>query len=291
MAKRQRIGELNEKISVLKEQEDKLETEAHEWAEKRDRLNERFRKLREEISGLKRVRDEANEKVKELKLKRDEATGRIKRKIQELKNLREEIKAAAEKKPSRTLQSLQEQFDDTEWKIQTTSMSLQEEKELVEQVKETEIQLNVYKKLEHLRQKGLGTRAEIQALRAEGQSYHEALTKTALKSQECHEKMRSKIEESKKVKAEADGVHQRFVQTREKTRLVQDEIGVLQDQMRRLKNEVRQNEEEEKTRTDGAILGELERRAREKLKRGEKLTWEEFQLIAEKGIGTEDRNQ
>lgn len=126
MAKRQQIKELNEKISLLREEKDKLEAEAGEWAQKRDRLNERFRKIRVEISELKSERDEANERVKDLKLNRDEVKARIQQKIQELKNLSEEIKTAADKRPSGTQQALQQEFDEIEWKIQTNPLSLQE---------------------------------------------------------------------------------------------------------------------------------------------------------------------
>lgn len=291
MSEREQIEELNEQISSLKGQRDKLEAEASEWAEKRDKRNEQFKKLRDEIYGLKRERDEANEEAKGLKLKRNEAKTRLQKKIQELRTLREELRGATEKKPARSLQSLQEQFDSIEWKIQTTPMSLQEEKEHVEKSRQIEAQLNIYRKLQRLKQKTLATQAEIKTLRAEGQSYHEELTKTAQKSQERHEKMLSKIEESKKVKAEADSLHQTFVKTKEKIMPIQEEIAAILDKMRHLKNEVRQREEVEKMQTDRAILSELEKRAREKLKRREKLTWEEFQQVAEKGLDAGDSSQ
>jgi uncharacterized coiled-coil DUF342 family protein len=291
LLEQQQIEELNEKIALLGKQRDKLETEAREWAVKRDRRNEQFKKLRDEIFRLRLERDEANEKVGELKLNRDEAKARVQQKIQEAKNLREEIRTWIEKKPSRTLRSLQQEFESIEWTIQTTSMSLQEEKELVEQVKQTETQLNVYKKLEQLRQRSLSLRGEIKTLRAQGQSMHDALTQIAQKSQEFHEKMLLKIEESKKIKADADSLHLNFLQTKRRTKLVQHETTVAMDQMTRLKGEVRHKEEEEKRHTEGAILSKLEGRAREKLKRGERLTWEEFQLLAEKGMDTEDTGQ
>jgi uncharacterized coiled-coil DUF342 family protein len=291
LSDRRQIEELNEKISSLKGQRDNLEAEAHEWAEKRDKLNEKFKKLRDETSNLKGERDTANDKVKELKLKRDEAKARISQKIQELRILREELNLATKKKPSRTFRSLQEQFDAIEWKIQTTPMSLNEEKELVEQVKQTETQLNIYKKLEQLRQKSLDARAQITAQRVESQSCHDLMTKTAQKGQEYHKKLLSKMEESRKVKAEADTLHQTFVQTREKARSIQNEIIRILDQMRRLKGEVRQKEDVEKKQTEKAMLNELETLARQKLKRGEKLTWEEFQLLAEKGLDAEDKSE
>jgi uncharacterized coiled-coil DUF342 family protein len=284
LSRRQRIEELNDKLSLLKEQRDKLEDEACGWAEKRNRRNERFKELRDEISGLRYERDKANEKVKELKLKRDEARARIKQGIEKIKTLRQEIIVVARKKPSQTFESLKEQSDSIEWKIQTTPLTLGEEKELVEGVKQVEAQLNVYRKLEQLRQKILNLQAEIKTLQAGGKSFHDELTKIAEKSQECHEKMLEKIEESKKVTTEADGLHQMFLQTRGKAKPIQEEIANVLNQMRQVKGEMRDEEAEERKRSEEAIRTELEQHARDKLKRGEKLTWEEFQLLAEKGM-------
>lgn len=164
-------------------------------------------------------------------------------------------------------------------------------KELVEEVKQIETRLNVYKKLERLSQENVHLQAEIKALQAKGQSCHEALTKIAQRSQECHEKMQSKIEELKKIEAEADRLHQTFAETRTKTRPIQGEIATTLDQVRHLKGEIREEEEMEKRQTEGIIRDELERQAREKIRRGEKLTWEEFQIIAEKGMDTENKSQ
>jgi chromosome segregation ATPase len=97
LSKRQRIEELDEKLSLLKGQKGKIENEAGEWAEKRDRRNERFKEIRDEIIELKHERDKANERVKELKQKRDEARAKIKRKIEEIKSIRQEVKAVADK--------------------------------------------------------------------------------------------------------------------------------------------------------------------------------------------------
>jgi uncharacterized coiled-coil DUF342 family protein len=284
LSKRQQIEESNEKLSLLREQTDKLEAEASELAERRDKLNERFKKLREETTELKLERDKANEKVRELKLKRDEAKAAIHQRIEELKDIRQEIKNLADKKPSKPLQFLQEQFDSIEWKIQTTSLSLEEEKELVEQVRQTETQLKVYRKLALLKQKSLELQTEIKTLQAEGKTCHEALTEIAQKSQECHQKMLAKIEESKKIKIEADSLHKTFVQTREKTRPLQEQIAYTLNKMRQLKGEIREEQQKEKKQSEETIRNELEKQAREKLKRGQKLTWEEFQLLAEKGI-------
>jgi uncharacterized coiled-coil DUF342 family protein len=291
LSKKQEEKELNDRISLLREQTRRVEAEAEKWAEKRSRLNDRFKTTREEIVALKNERDMANRKVKELKLKREEAQTRINQKIQELKSLRTKIRETAKKKPASARQSLQRQFDSLEWKIQTTPLSLDEEKQLVEQVKRVEPQLNIYKKLEHIRETTLNVETEIKTLQAQAQSCHKALTEIAQKSQELHQRMLSRIEESKTIKAESDRLHQSYLEAKQEKRTIQQEIIVTLEQARQKRQEILQEEQWNQKQAEENLRGKIERQATEKLKRRQKLTWEEFQILAEKGIDTQEKSE
>ena len=94
--------------------------------------------------------------------------------------------------------------------------------------------------------------------------------------------MLEKIEDSKKLKEEADSLHKLFLQTREKIRPVQEEILEISAQIKAFREEAEVEEEKEKKKGEEALRERLEKQAREKLRRGEKLSWEEFQLLAEK---------
>jgi uncharacterized coiled-coil DUF342 family protein len=131
-------------------------------------------------------------------------------------------------------------------------------------------------------------RSEVDKFKAESQGYHESLTANARKSQELHGKMLTKMEESKKLRAEADELHKQFVAARETARPLYDEIAAVFGEIKKLKGEMREEEEKEKKQSEDELRQAIENRAKEKLKRGEKLSWEEFQLLAEKGISTQD---
>jgi uncharacterized coiled-coil DUF342 family protein len=288
LSQQQKIEELTHKLSALKDQKDKLNAEAEKWAEKRDKLNEQFKNLRTETLELKNERDNLNEEVKELKQQRDEAKTEFHAKIEEMKKLNQEIKDLIKKKPPRSFQALQREFEQIEWKIQTTSLSLKEEKELVEQVKPLEMQLNIYKKLDHLNQKRIQLKTELSALKTKSNLFHQKLTETAQRSQQTHAKMLEKIGDSKKPKEEADSLHKLFLQTRGKIRPIQEEILEISAQIKAFREEAEEEEDKEKKRGEEALREKLEKQAREKLRRGEKLSWEEFQLLAEKGSVAQD---
>lgn len=266
----------------------RLNAEAREWAEKRNKLNEQFKNLRAETLELRSERDKLNEKVKELKQQRNKMKTEIREKIGEIKKLSQEIKALTKKKPSINSQTLQKKVESIEWTIQTTPLDLEEEKELVEQVKQLEIRLNIRRKLGQLNQKMLELHAELKAIETKNRHYHEKLTETAQKSQGIHERMLEKIAEAEELKMEADNLHQLFLRTKERTKPFQGKIIEILDRIKRLKEEIREEEEKEKKRIEEVLREKLEKRAREKLKRGEKLTWEEFQILAEKGMTAQD---
>jgi uncharacterized coiled-coil DUF342 family protein len=288
VAKQQKIDELDKRLSALEEQRNSLDSEAEARAEKRDRLNDEFRTLRTQIAEMRDKRDKANTQVQQLKQKRNEHKDRAHAKIEELRKLNQEYKTLSTKKPPQSHQTLQKEFDSLEWKIQTSTLSIQEEKQLVEQVKHVETQLNVHKKLEKTKQKLIELRTEIKAVDVERRQCHEKLTQIAQTSQETHEKMLEKIEESKKVKAKADNAHKELMQTIERAKSSQAEISAVLDAIKQVKGEIRTEEKKEKEQTKATLKERIEKQAREKLKRGEKLSWEEFQVLAEKGMEAQD---
>ena len=118
-------------------------------------------------------------------------------------------------------------------------------------------------------------------------SYSE-LSALAQKSQDTHQKMLAKIDEAKKIKTEADTLHQAYLQAREKIKPLEEERRKLMEQrrqlyesQRQLHESQRQQDEASRKTAEQALKERLESEAREKLQRGEKLSWDEFQLLAE----------
>jgi uncharacterized coiled-coil DUF342 family protein len=282
--KRAMIEELTQNLARLIGQKDASDDEANRLAEKRNKLNDELRNLQAEIQELRRGRDQTNEKVKELKQRRNNITVRIREKIEGIKKLGQEKQDFSKKRPSRSGRALEEEIESIDWKIQTSSLTLQQEKDLVEKVKVLETQLGVHRKVEQLNKKIDALHKEVTNLRAEREHFHEALTAQSQKSQEIHAKMLAKIEDSKKTKTEADSAHKRFLEERTKAQPLREEIAVISRKIRELKTDVREQDEKERKQSESLLRQTLEYKAREKLKRGEKLSWEEFQLLAEKGL-------
>ena len=282
------IAALNQQLDSLNKQADEAIVETRKLIEKRDKLNEQFKQLRQETRRLKAERDTINEKVCALKSQRDGTRTTIHEVADEIRASREKIAELKKKTPKRRYSELKKELDDIEWKIQTTSLDKEEEKALIENVKQLEIQLIVYRKIEQQLKKIADLEQGLRKLDETADKLHMELSALAQKSQETHQKMLAKIEESQKIKAEADSLHLAYVQTRARIKPLNEERRKLTEQKRhafeakhQLQASQRQRDEDSRKTAEQALKVKLESAAREKLQRGEKLSWNEFQLLAE----------
>jgi uncharacterized coiled-coil DUF342 family protein len=298
---------INQQIDKIKQQISEGNAKIKKDIEKRDQLHEQVRKSRDEINQLKLERDGLNEKVKLLKEQRDAVRANMTPIIDEVKGLKEKIDELKKKLPRVSQHELKKELDAIEWKIATTSLDLKEEKELIGHVKELEIQLNGYKKVDVQYKKIKELFEHKKNFDAQADVYHKELTDLAKKSQDLHTVMIEKINVMKRDKAEADSLHQAFIKTKEQnnflyaqmrllidqstgmrvTARVQDQARWKEENARRKEEQVKRKEEQEKRAVkEKEIKEKIGSQAREKLQRGEKVNWEEFQMML--GDGDED---
>lgn len=304
------ITNINQQIDKLKEQTRETNAQIKKYIEKRDQLHEKLRKTREEVNQLKTERDALNEKVKQLKQQRDAVRVNVDPILAEVNALNEKIDALKKNLPRISQRELQQELDSIEWKISTTSFDLQEEKRLIENVKELEIQLIGYKKIDNQRKKIKELIEHRKTFDAQADVYHKELLDLAKKSQDLHAVMMEKVNSMKKDRAEADLLHQSFVRAKEQNNIVYEQIRLLisqstgirvalreQYQNRRKEDEGRRKEVEAKRKQEQAeravkeqaLKEKIGSEAREKLGRGEKVSWDEFALMLgdDEGDGAE----
>jgi uncharacterized coiled-coil DUF342 family protein len=272
---------LTQRLAALREQIDNANAEIQKHVEKRDKLNEQFKKLRGEIRELKNERDILNEKVKTLKQQRDDAHAKIRANAEEIKLHSQKITELKKKTPRESRHNLQKEFEDIEWKIQTTPLDIQEEKRLVENVKQLETSLNIYKKIDAHAKKISELRKEHETLKTAAESAHQQLTEIAERSQEIHAKMIAKISESKSIKDEADSLHAAYIQAKEQAKPLHEEFKRLTEHRKKLQDAAREEDKKRKKNAEKTLKEKLESQARDKLQRGEKLSWDEFKLLAD----------
>jgi uncharacterized coiled-coil DUF342 family protein len=185
-------------------------------------------------------------------------------KIEQLKEDRLKVRETLADKPSRSFRSLKDELDKLEWKIQTESHSIEEERRLVGYVKSLETQLETYRRVEVIRSRIMKIEEDMNALRQDSLVDREKIQELTQKSQSFHENMISRLEKAKDLKKEADEMHGKYVEYRDKARV---QHAKYLDVLMQIKD----------------MRSQLEKTALEKLKNGKKLTFEEFKILAEQG--------
>lgn len=278
-----RIKELDQLLTPLKEEAGKLELEAKTWREKRNSLNMAVRKLRDGAVALREKRDPINEEVKDLKRLREEATLERKERALQISELKEGLRTLLGKKPSPTRESIQEKIKSLEWRIQTTSLSVKEEEPLIDQIRVLESQLLIHQQIRKLEEDIIEKRAEEQTFVVRAQQLHEKLSELARQSQTLHEKRLKSLDESRSIKSDADDAHQKFLEIKQKAEDAHEKCVALLHRRASLQQELRQKDEEKQAKRQVELREEVEAKALKKLKEGDKLTWEEFKILADQG--------
>ena len=301
------ISNINVQIDKLKEQTRDNNAQIKKFIEKRDQLHEKVKKAREEVNQLKVERDALNEKVKLLKQQRDAVRVNVSPIMTEVNALNDKIEALKKNLPRISQHELQKELDAIEWKIATTSMDLKEEKRLIDNVKELETQLIGYKKIDTQRKKIKDLIEHRKTFDAQADVYHKELTELAKKSQDIHAVMMEKINAMKRDREEADSLHQSFIRAKEQNNLIYEQIRLLISQStgiratireqyqsrrresdaRRQEGDAKRKEQEEKRKQEqaeravkeAAIKEKIGSEARQKLNRGEKVSWDEFAMM------------
>jgi uncharacterized coiled-coil DUF342 family protein len=233
------IANINTQIDRLKEQTREANTQIKKFIEKRDQLHEKVHKTREEINQLKIERDTLNEKVKQLKQQRDAVRVNVSPIMTEVNTLNEKIDALKKNLPRVSQRELQQELDAIEFKIATTTMDLKDEKKLIDNVKELEIQLIGYKKIAIQRKKIKVLIEHRKTFDAQADVYHKELTDLAKKSQDLHAVMMEKVNAMKRDRTEADSLHQSFIKAKEQNNLIYEQIRQLISQSTGIRTNMR----------------------------------------------------
>jgi uncharacterized coiled-coil DUF342 family protein len=278
-----KLNELEMQATNLRSQREMLNDEARRWSEKRNQLNDEARKLREEAAKLKSRRDDLNHKVRELKKLWEKAERDLEVKVTEISKIKENLRLLQNQVSGREI-ALRQQIQALDWKLQTTPLTPSEERLVVSQVKTLETQLVTYAQLRKIKNQLIKCQGEIVAAKARIKSLREQLLNYVKESQACHTKMVEFIQLANSVKFKADNAHKAFLEIKQRADEVHQAYIKTRSQVRDVERQIKQiadNIKLEQIKKATEARDRLRKDAAEKLKRGEKLTFEEFKLLME----------
>lgn len=293
----------------LKEEIDGLRTVALESKDKRDEINQK-------VSELKEKRNSANKQVVELKKKRDSLYEHVRNRKDELKGvlvtkreLKEQLKESS--KERRGVRDLERKINSIEWYHQTNVISWEEEKHLMDRV------ANLYRELSTLRgdQKNVELESKhkqlsdelrenfenIDEIRNEASRHHQLMVEEVTKSEQYHneilslvknsegfhKKMIENFEKINQLRKQQEKAHETYVRSLREWDFLKkgidpalEEIDHLNERLARVRyGMLRRRRYQER-----GVMDEKTQNAMKKYKVGEKLTFEEFKILLDRGL-------
>jgi uncharacterized coiled-coil DUF342 family protein len=278
-----KVKELDRELVPLKEQRSKLESEAKLWMGRRDHIRRQIEQLRAEIVSLKTHRDEINQKVKDLKIIRDQLVSDRKDKLNRVIEFKQKV-ASVKQDPVKAILAVKKEIENLDWRIQTNSLTMSEEKRMVQQIAELERRLVSYKQTQAMWSEIKTSQQQLRDLRTEEKEFHGQIAQLAEQSRQAHRMLIEEGANIPKLKTEANVSHQKYIDTRKQVQKLDQQCELLTAQIRLALSKSKSEEEKKKAKRETKLMQELEEKALGKMKRGEKLTWDEFKVLAEKGL-------
>ncbi len=257
---------------------------AWEWRDRRDELRGEGPSIREQVEVPRAEREKLNAEVARLKRLRNEEVERARTLQDKLHELRGEF---AELDDYVSLEELQKQFRELEWRQQTTSTSIDEEREILAEMSRLTLAMEAATKVE---ERLGGARPgdldqlwqQIQDARNRAQDYHEKMVSLVEEAQQKHQKVIGFSERLGPAHAEAQEAHEQFVLCLQEVDEMRTRIENLKEEERSLRkqlDEIRAKRKADREKRERVVMEELGVRARRKQKAGEKLTMDELRAL------------
>jgi len=258
---------------------------AWEWRDRRDELRGNQPLVDDEISEQRTARDELNAEVQRLKALRDEELEHARVLQEKLQGIREK---AGPHKSFVSREELQRRYRELEWKQQTTPLSIDEERALIEEMEgisramQTTPETNPTSPTQTDETENLWQ--EVQAARERAQEHHEAMVALVEEAQQKHQNIVQLSQTFGPSRSEIDEAHHMYVQCLQEADEMRERLDVLRNQETELQQKldsIRNQRKETRKAREKAAMEKLAEQAREKQKTGQKLSMQELRALME----------
>ncbi|MGQ9759314.1 MAG: hypothetical protein ACUVQ5_01905 [Candidatus Methanomethylicaceae archaeon] len=265
-------------INSIRERVDANYEKLNELRDKKSALIERLKALREKAWEHKKLRDEKNKLIAEKKALRErlhKEKSEVSKKIRDLISKKQSILSSVREREGDLLRQLKE----IDWKYQTTQLTLDEERRLLQKRSELEKKLMVYKRVKEIDQEINSLQSSFEDLKKKADQTHNEIMAHAEESKKNHELMITSLEECKPLIIELEQIKGEIASLKSAIEISKKELYEIQSKFKETKASAMKKKIEllaEQTRQIINKRLELAERASEKIKNRERLTFEEF---------------
>jgi uncharacterized coiled-coil DUF342 family protein len=275
-------NQANAQAELHRRKRDVLNAKTKEWIQKRDALNAQVREFIEKASQHKVERDRLNEEVKKAKAEREKWNRKVAELLEELNR----IKRRKMPRGAVPLDRLKRDLRALEFKQQTSVLSVDKERDLIEQIarlqaeiKKREVELQEDEEVKKLLE-------EISKAKEMAEAFHQQVSKLAEEAQVHHDAMVGLYEQGDDLRGQADKAQEEFI----KTKMLADEehqkhiefIRQVHD-YDKIIHGIRVKERRAKVRKKEVSAKREAELIYEKFKKGEKLSTEDLMILQKSG--------
>lgn len=280
---RRELERLWGEVSELRTEIDRLTSENRLLAEKRRLLYKKIRELKLEAMKLREEHNALNEEVKILRASLAGLKEEYRGKLIVFGELRHRIREYLRAKPNMDEESIKKEISEIDWRIQTSTISLEKENKLIKRIKSLEVQLIFYHKLKVMENEAAALGDEIKKIRDEIASCKNKIAENIVKSRELRKQIAEYFDKISVLRTEADKLYKTYLENRNKLSSLRLKYVELLAKITAVKKRLREEEERKREKVLAALREKIEKKALEKLNRGEKLSFEEFKILIERG--------
>ena len=265
---------------------DRLNEQTKDWVRKRDDLNAQARELIDEANTHKAKRNDLNQEVREIKVQRDLWN----RKVNETAETLARKKRDKEPRKGPPIRLLKKRLKDLELQQQTSALTLTKEKELIDQIRALNAEIQAIEKELEGDSEIKAMMAEASEAREKAEFYHTKVEELAVQSQKEHDTMMEIYDRSDAIRKEADKAQENFIKCKvqadeehqkhiEMIKQVHDYDKMLSGLRHRDSAPTEEEVEHGEIKSDRDEAKDIY----EKFKRGEKLSTEDIMLLQNSG--------
>jgi len=275
------IESINHKITSLLTYRSGLIKEIKLVHNKRKELNDEIRRLSKKIDETRENLDVGYGFYQDTRKMRRETLSKIRELKLKIQTIEENAKKFERDLPNENGSKIAERLKDADWKIQTEKLTIDEEKELVQLIKNLELDLRKWKKAYEIRKDIHNLRSEINILKDKMDDIN--LSREEFKVE--FESGKDKLANDYKAR---DQLFKEINEIREEILELEESIAKTDKQLEEIKSKrkeiiiLEKKEEEEKSRIkEQELLVKAKSIAKDKLSKGGKLSFEDLKLVFE----------
>lgn len=268
-----KLNGIKREINTLRGKLNEVDREKESWFQKKEECGKKIKSLISQIKEKRNKRDSFTKKVKEDKEERNSINKKVKNNISELKKLNEEKRSLLKKHNIMTDPSkIRTNIDKLEVKLETEAIPFEKEKAIVKKIKDLKKKFNESKVLGEVLEKNNNLYKETYNLKKEGEIFHSIIQKNARESQSIHEELITNSKEIDELKINEEEAFSKFFEFKKKFGEINNALKDKLKDFSVVNFEVVKIKHEKEER----IIKNKEELIQEKIKKGKKLTNEDF---------------